>query len=54
MLREIFDPERTWREGPDSGESDEHEQIYVAAFLLFLIGDPAYSRPAVCREVQHG
>ncbi|MDG4832083.1 hypothetical protein O7627_22640 [Solwaraspora sp. WMMD1047] len=43
MLREIFDLERSWREGPDSGESDEYEQIYVAAFLLFLIGDPADS-----------
>jgi hypothetical protein len=43
MLREIFDLERTWREGPDSGESDEYEQIYVTAFLLFLIGDPADS-----------
>ncbi|MET8551736.1 hypothetical protein [Micromonospora zamorensis] len=43
MLREIFDLERTWREGPDPGESDEYEQIYVAAFLLFLIGDPADS-----------
>jgi hypothetical protein len=31
MLREIFDLERSWREGPDSGESDEYEQIYVAA-----------------------
>jgi hypothetical protein len=44
MLREIFDLERAWREGPDSGESDEYEQIYVTAFLLFLIGDPADSR----------
>jgi hypothetical protein len=43
MLREIFDLERAWREGPDSGGSDEYEQIYVAAFLLFLIGDPADS-----------
>ncbi|RSM70081.1 hypothetical protein DMB66_09830 [Actinoplanes sp. ATCC 53533] len=43
MLREIFDLERTWREGRDSGESDEYEQIYVTAFLLFLIGDPADS-----------
>ncbi|MEG3635444.1 hypothetical protein [Micromonospora palythoicola] len=43
MLREIFDLERAWREGPDGGESDEYEQIYVAAFLLFLIGDPADS-----------
>jgi hypothetical protein len=43
MLREIFDLERTWREGPDSGENDEYEQIYVTAFLLFLIGDPADS-----------
>ena len=42
-LREIFDLERAWREGPDSGESDEYEQIYVTAFLLFLIGDPADS-----------
>ena len=40
MLREIFDLERDWREGPDIGESDEYEQIYLAAFLLFLIGDP--------------
>ncbi len=43
MLREIFDLERSWREGPDSGDSDEYEQIYLAAFLLFLIGDPADS-----------
>ncbi len=43
MLREIFDLERVWREGPDNGESDEFEQIYVTAFLLFLIGDPADS-----------
>ena len=43
MLREIFDLERTWREGPDHGESDEFEQIYVTAFLLFLIADPADS-----------
>ncbi|TDC36984.1 hypothetical protein E1166_21090 [Micromonospora sp. KC213] len=43
MLQEIFDLERTWREGPDSGESDEYEQIYVTAFLLFLTGDPADS-----------
>ncbi|WP_250034978.1 hypothetical protein [Paractinoplanes maris] len=41
MLREIFDRERSWREGPDHGENDEFEQIYLAAFLLFLIGDPA-------------
>ena len=44
MLREIFDLERAWREGPDNGESDEFEQIYVTAFLLFLVGDPADSR----------
>jgi hypothetical protein len=44
MLREIFELERVWREGPDTGESDEYEQIYVTAFLLFLIGDPADSR----------
>lgn len=44
MLREIFDLERIWREGPDNGESDEYEQIYVTAFLLFMIGDPADSR----------
>jgi hypothetical protein len=43
MLREIFDLERVWREGLDNGESDEYEQIYLAAFLLFLIGDPADS-----------
>jgi hypothetical protein len=43
MLREVFDLERAWREGPDMGESDEYEQIYVTAFLLFLIGDPADS-----------
>ncbi|WP_130507923.1 hypothetical protein [Krasilnikovia cinnamomea] len=43
MLREIFDLERAWREGADMGESDEYEQIYVTAFLLFLIGDPADS-----------
>jgi hypothetical protein len=43
MHREVFDLERAWREGPDMGESDEYEQIYVTAFLLFLIGDPADS-----------
>ncbi|MDY7084938.1 MAG: hypothetical protein SYR96_07510 [Actinomycetota bacterium] len=43
LLREVFDLEREWREGPDHGESDEFEQIYLAAFLLFLIGDPADS-----------
>jgi hypothetical protein len=43
MVREIFDLERAWREGPDGGESDEYEQIYVTALLLFLIGDPADS-----------
>ncbi|MEV1070558.1 hypothetical protein [Micromonospora parva] len=43
MLREIFDLERAWREGPEPGENDEYEQIYLAAFLLFLIGDPADS-----------
>jgi hypothetical protein len=42
-LREIFDRERTWREGPDPGDSDEFEQIYLTAYLLFLIGDPADS-----------
>jgi hypothetical protein len=41
MLQAIFDLERTWREGPNKGEGDEFEQIYVTAFLLFLIGDPA-------------
>lgn len=43
MLREIFDLERAWREGAsaDAGESDAYEHIYLAAFLLFLIGDPA-------------
>ena len=44
MLREIFDLERAWREGLDVGECDEYEQIYVTAFLLFVIGDPADSR----------
>lgn len=29
VLREIFDLERSWREGPDS---DEYEQIQVTAF----------------------
>ena len=43
LLREIFDLERSWREGSDPGEDDEFEQIYVAAFLLFLIGDPVDS-----------
>ncbi|MEV0715143.1 hypothetical protein [Asanoa sp. NPDC050611] len=41
MLREVFDRERAWREGPDPGVDDEFEQIYLTAFLLFLIGDPA-------------
>ncbi|MEU1395059.1 hypothetical protein ABZ403_03185 [Micromonospora zamorensis] len=54
MLREIFDLERAWREGPDPGESDEYEQIYVAAFLLFLIGDPAGLATPVCSEVPPG
>jgi hypothetical protein len=43
VLRRIFDLERDWREGRDPGEDDEFEQIYLAAFLLFLIGDPADS-----------
>jgi hypothetical protein len=43
MLRAIFDLERNWREGPDNGEDDEFEQIYLTAFLLYLIGDPADS-----------
>ncbi|WP_091573757.1 hypothetical protein [Micromonospora sediminicola] len=43
MLREIFDRERAWREGPDEGEGDEYEQIYVTALLLFLVGDPTDS-----------
>jgi hypothetical protein len=43
MLQEIFDLERAWREGPDEDAEDSDEQIYVAAFLLFLIGDPADS-----------
>lgn len=47
ILRKVFDLERTWREGPDTGESDEYEQIYVTAFLLFLIGDPA-DAPRLC------
>lgn len=43
MLREIFDRERVWRESPDDGIDDEFENIYLAAFLLFVIGDPADS-----------
>jgi hypothetical protein len=43
MLREIFDLERAWREGPEWGDSDEFENIYLAAFLLFLVGDPSDS-----------
>jgi hypothetical protein len=43
VLREIFDAERAWREGAEGGEDDEFEQVYLAAFLLFLIGDPADS-----------
>lgn len=39
LLREVFDREREWREGPEVGESDEFENVYLAAFLLFLIGD---------------
>jgi hypothetical protein len=31
MLREIFDLERVWREGSDSGEGNEYEQTYVTA-----------------------
>lgn len=41
LLREIFDLERVWRESPHRGRSDEFENIYVAAFLLFLVGDPS-------------
>ena len=40
-LREIFDLERTYRESPERSLNDEFEHIYVAAFLLFKIGDPA-------------
>lgn len=54
MLREIFDLERAWREGPGSGESDEYEQIYLAAFLLFLIGDPADSRRLYATKFRTG
>jgi hypothetical protein len=54
VLREIFDLERTWREGPDSGESDEYEQIYVTAFLLFLIGDAADSRRLYAAKFRTG
>jgi hypothetical protein len=54
MLREIFDLERTWREGPDSGESDEYEQIYLTAFLLFLIGDPADSHRLYAAKFRTG
>jgi hypothetical protein len=43
LLRAIFDLERTWREGSEPGDDDEFENIYLAAFLLFLIGDPADS-----------
>jgi len=41
LLREIFDLERAWRESSDQGRSDEFENIYVAAFLLYLVGDPS-------------
>jgi hypothetical protein len=54
MLREIFDLERTWREGPDNGDNDEYEQIYVTAFLLFLIGDPADSRRLYAAKFRTG
>jgi hypothetical protein len=54
MLRTILDLERTWREGPDTGEDDEYEQIYVTAFLLFLIGDPADSRRLYAAKFRTG
>ena len=53
MRQEIFDLERAWREGPDNGESDEYEQIYLVAFLLFLIGDPADSRRLYAAKFRH-
>lgn len=43
ILRQIFDYELAWRESPEQGAGDEFENIYLCAFLLFLIGDPADS-----------
>ena len=43
LLRQIFDYELAWRESPEEGAGDEFENIYLCAFLLFVIGDPADS-----------
>jgi len=43
LLRQIFDYELAWRERPEEGVGDEFENIYLCAFLLFVIGDPADS-----------
>ena len=43
LLRQVFDYELAWRESPEDGVGDEFENIYLCAFLLFLIGDPADS-----------
>ncbi len=54
VLRELFDRERAWREGLEDGADDEFEQIYLAAFLLFLIGDPAAGGRATPRQAAWG
>jgi hypothetical protein len=33
ILREIFDLERTWCEGPDTGQSDEYEHAHLSEWL---------------------
>jgi hypothetical protein len=43
LLRHVFDYELAWRENPEEGVGDEFENIYLCAFLLFIIGDPADS-----------
>ncbi|WP_030456490.1 hypothetical protein [Herbidospora cretacea] len=43
LLRQIFDYELAWRESSEEGVGDEFENIYLCAFLLFIVGDPADS-----------
>lgn len=44
LLRAVFDAERDRREHPNGSEvGDEFEHVHLAAFLLFLAGDPADS-----------
>jgi hypothetical protein len=44
LLRQVFEYEMDWRESPEEGVDDEFENIYLCAFLLFVVGDPADSR----------